>query len=493
MNVAPDNTALIEGLRREAKQSLYFFARAIVKFKEMAPGFHGDLCRFIERTDAKRKLILAPRGHFKSSVTSIAYPTWRVINDPNIRILLTNATATNAEHFLRRIKAIFEKNDVFQMLFPEVIPTFDKNTKWSSTEIQVPRTVDFPEATIETLGVGGRAASRHYNVQIKDDLINEETAESIEGMEHVIAHHQYSEGLFDRPEDGEDIVIGTRWAFNDYYEWLIKRDGRYAHYIRSAVEDGRPIFPERFSVASLADIERVQGPYKYACQYLNSPADASVADFKVDWLRYYKFDEKNRIIAEGVEKPIKLESLHVYAQVDPAITEDKRRSDTSRNAITVEGIDKDDRIFLLDVFAERCSPIDLINQMFKMHDQWSPIRWGVEAVAYQKAIRPFVEERMRREGKFLYVEDYVPGKTAKEARIRGLQPYFFDRKVFVRHGMTDFLKEYMQFPVGSTRDILDALAYGPQMWTSPTSEDENEDAEKALRGYLSHVNPITGY
>lgn len=59
--------------------------------------------------------------------------------------------------------------------------------------------------------------------------------------------------------------------------------------------------------------------------------------------------------------------------------------------------------------------------------------------------------------------------------------------------MTDFLKEYMQFPVGSTRDILDALAYGPQMWTSPTSEDENEDAEKALRGYLSHVNPITGY
>jgi len=126
--------------------------KAIVGFEDLVPGIHGDMCRWIERP-TRRKLGLVPRDHLKTSIWTIADTIRRIAVDPNVRMLIGNETATNAAHFLRRIQAVFERASLFRWLFPEIIPEQGK-TKWSETEMLVNRSHDYPESTVEAMGVG---------------------------------------------------------------------------------------------------------------------------------------------------------------------------------------------------------------------------------------------------------------------------------------------------------------------------------------------------
>jgi hypothetical protein len=79
-------------------------------------GCHGSMATWI-RNPSRRKLGLAPRDHLKTSVWTIADTVGRIAINPNIRILIINETASNAQNFLTRIKAVFERNAIFRWVF----------------------------------------------------------------------------------------------------------------------------------------------------------------------------------------------------------------------------------------------------------------------------------------------------------------------------------------------------------------------------------------
>ena len=251
-----------------AYKSLYFFAKSVVGFRDFTAGLHKELCDIIQNTDDLRKLILIPRGCFKSSSCTIAYSTWRAMKDPNIRILIVSNTATNAERFLREIRAIFFQNNLFRNLWPELCPEMSAiRLKDTETELCIPRTKNYGESTFTAIGVGGKATSKHFDLIIKDDLIDESINYDGTMMDDIIMWHKYSEGLFNKPSEGEDIIIGTRYHFNDIYQHILDNEPNYKQYIRSAMENGKPIFPERLSVEVLESIKAKQGPVIYADQY----------------------------------------------------------------------------------------------------------------------------------------------------------------------------------------------------------------------------------
>ena len=59
-------------------------------------------------------------------------------------------TYTNACGKLGAIKQIFEGNDLFKALYPEILPTSD--SKWSKDAATVNRSGAYPEATWEAAG-----------------------------------------------------------------------------------------------------------------------------------------------------------------------------------------------------------------------------------------------------------------------------------------------------------------------------------------------------
>ncbi|MGC9445207.1 MAG: hypothetical protein ACP5E9_09830 [Candidatus Methanospirareceae archaeon] len=77
---------------------LFQFARAILDYPLLQEDPHHAWCTELDRRH-KRSLWLEPRHTFKSTVFTKAYPIWRLFREPDLRILIVNATAENAEAF----------------------------------------------------------------------------------------------------------------------------------------------------------------------------------------------------------------------------------------------------------------------------------------------------------------------------------------------------------------------------------------------------------
>ena len=475
-------------IREKAISSTYVMA-GVLGFHDITPRLHLEMCNWIDGT-SRRKLGLVPRDHLKTSVWTIANTIRRIVIDPNIRILIGNETATNAAHFLRRIKAVFERNDIFKWLFPEVIPDFSKVSKWSETEMIVPRTNDYPEATVETIGVGGAVVSRHYKLIKLDDLVGKEASESADVMQKTIDWYQYCESLLEDPRDVIE-TYGTRWSYNDIYAWIEKHEGQdIDRFFRSARdENGEPIWKERFPSGELDRIRRKMGTFKYSCQYENDPRDPESASFDEKWLRYYNY-MAGSIVPEG-GSPIDVASLSKFMRVDPAISE---RPGAARSAIVVDGVHSDGRVFLLEAWAKRCQPFEMLDVIFQMQKDYDCISVGVESVAYQRILKPIIEREAEQRGVWLNVVELRPdSREKKENRIRGVQPFLERGLIWVRRDQEDFLEEYRQFPVGKTVDILDAFAYGPHQWNAPLEGDELEEEREEHEFRYGSRSLTTGY
>ena len=95
-------------LRQKGKENLYIFNKFVLGVDTgnnkvpLAP-FHKELCKTVQDSKDKKKLILVPRMHLKSTLATVGYSVFRIINDPNIRILILSATYQNAVDFVGAI------------------------------------------------------------------------------------------------------------------------------------------------------------------------------------------------------------------------------------------------------------------------------------------------------------------------------------------------------------------------------------------------------
>lgn len=304
--------------REAAERSLYVFAKAVLGLNRLTKHLHLPVCDLLTRIPPYRKLVLLPRDHLKSSIVAKALPIHILIQpkEHNIylpkcdgastRVLLSNETATNAEHFLRWVMAKFETCKLLRALWPHRCWNNPRreSKKWQEKEMMIPRDEDFPEASIETIGVGGAITSRHYNVLIKDDLISIEAANSAVVMQTAIEWHKASRALMDDPDKSLEFIIGTRWAVYDLYEYIEKEDPSVEVYKRAGIEDGASIWPEMFSLETHARLRKEFGTL-YPLLYLNNATDPALADFDMEQIRMFQV-EGDKIVFDETEQDLLL-------------------------------------------------------------------------------------------------------------------------------------------------------------------------------------------
>lgn len=509
--------AQLARIRERAEADLFYFAKGILNYNYLDEEFHGPICRFLQ-SPVQRKLVALPRGHFKTTVGTISYSIWRAVKDPDIRILVSNATATNAEKFLEAIRTQFESNGLLRALWPEVIPDTSK-VRWNNTAAELRRSRPWTEATFEAIGVGGRVASRHYDLIIKDDLIDLSDKQDLDDVaaliQTAIDWHQYSYGLFVNAENGEELIIGTRWHRDDLLAWIRKHQASDStpdtstlkfHCYEHAIRGVEPIFKRSadgkhgFTREGLDQLRRTLGPYKYSGQYLLDPNDPTVAEFQRSWLRYYNLTDDGRIelpgvvTAKGVRPAYGVGQLDRYLLVDPALSKKKKADYTG---IVAVGVTPGAYKIVLEANDLKAEPLELIEAIIAATQRWRPICVGIEAVAFQKMIKPFLEFVARSRSVYIPVREFrTDTRVSKENRIRALVPEFARGMIFLGEGMGELESEIDGFPVAKDQHLLDALAYGPQLW-GPGGEplSDEEAAEERFEEELALVgrNSLTGY
>ncbi len=290
-------------LRKRADSSLYYFNKVVLGYAQNIDHLHLPMCQHLQETQGKQKRgYLYPRGHFKSTNISKGYPLWRLAKDPNMRIAIVGESGPVAAKNLRDTKWHITKNEMFRWLYPELIPEDLNKTKWTDSEVLLPRNRSFDESSITTIGVGAKTTGFHYDLIIYDDIIGLVAAESPPEMEAAIEWFRLAPGLLHDPAVSEEVFVGTRWLYGDQdiYGWEMENMGEFEWLVRSAIEDEKAIFPERFSLETLAKIRKREGDYRFSCQYMNKPIPSGGSAFDSTWLQTYGVSEDLKSIEIGV-------------------------------------------------------------------------------------------------------------------------------------------------------------------------------------------------
>jgi len=163
----------------------------------------------------KRKLITVPRGAFKSSIASIAYPIWKLLRDPNERILIDSEVFSNAVTYLRSIKTHIQSADFIEM-FGDIT-----GDPWQESNIQVrTRTKNYKEPSITCGGVATTKVGQHYSTIIGDDYNSRENSKTREAAMKVVDHYRYNLNILE--PDGEYVIIGTRYSEDDLIGFILR-------------------------------------------------------------------------------------------------------------------------------------------------------------------------------------------------------------------------------------------------------------------------------
>lgn len=203
-------------MREYYQRSLFDFAKFQLGYKDITKRTHGKIVDALEESTSK-KLICVPRGCFKSTITSISYPLWLLIRNPNLRIMIDSEIYTNSKNFLREIRGHIESED-FKAVFGDLVGPL-----WQEGDIILKsRTRVLKEPSISCAGVETTKVGMHFDVIIFDDLCSDNNMNTEESREKVIRHYQMATAILE--PGGVMVVVGTRYHDMDVIGHIVKQE-----------------------------------------------------------------------------------------------------------------------------------------------------------------------------------------------------------------------------------------------------------------------------
>lgn len=487
----------------------------------------------------RRRLILDPRGHLKTTVNAQAHTIQWILNYPDVSIAIWQSNSEKAELILKEIKHHFQFNEKFRALFPELVPQKRPQDFGTKSEFTTPGRsplVSRRESTVMTLSIEKGTAGLHFDVMKFSDIVEPENVKTAERIQAVKSAFYMAENLLVSPSYWIDVE-GTIYTFDDLYYDLIDQwkkediDAKVPEYLihvrgcyKKAFPAGQdetftpntinlphlknergyeiPIFPydhaglERFNYEKLERM-RAKDPYTFSCQQLNNPQGG--ADGKIIFPVNENFPL--RIRSDKFRQNVRIASRTL--SVDTAETANAR---SNYSALVVGAWDGYGRCWIEHITREKFLPLDLIQAIVAAVLKYKPSEVKIEETAFVRGLEVGLRREMDLKSIFIPLE-FVKrdNQITKNERIQStLQPYYTQGLIrFVdpvdgdKSGWAAFhalLEELRTFPKGRTDDILDATAdlFQGKEWfgrefARPTPE---QASETAWRKYLQIEDPF---
>lgn len=205
----------LKELEREIyKKSLYRTAKYLLGFSDVNINTHGDMVRALEELEFRTNgianaLIVMPRGSLKSSISSIAFPIWRLLRDPNKRILIDSATYDLSTQLLSAIANHLESPPVTSLF-----GTFKTKGDWSSKSLTIAqRTKILATPSLVAGGIGSPKVGSHFDIIICDDINTDKNSATPELRQKVYDHYRMNFAILD--PGGDFALVGTRYSADD--------------------------------------------------------------------------------------------------------------------------------------------------------------------------------------------------------------------------------------------------------------------------------------
>lgn len=474
----------------------YHFCVDIVGLNDLHEPFHSQVCNFASGyfpNDQSNlhlyRLILAFRGSFKSSVTSVCLPAWKIAKEVidsrgecNISIGVASERIALARKFVRQSRKVLESK-AYRTLFGNHKPQ-GRATNWGTDEYEsrFRNSLVNKDPTVFTIALGVERTGFHANIIIADDLQAYSTAFSLEQIEKCYELYTLLHSiLVDSPtrgQRGEMVLSGTRWHHEDIYHRIkeaAKEEADTAVRFRTlwlpiVDKDGTPTFPTVFNETKIANIQAKVTSYVWACQYLLDPTPSGAKKFNINDLQY-----RNPQIDNEVQQRAR---FYTYMGIDPNfISADRMRAGEAKaNAwtVVVTGlIDEDFNIYILECWRARPTKLLLAEEVWRQAKLHRPQLVGVQQFDYRVLKEEF--DRMTHQTGWTPNFEWMhsaQGDARKSDRIEGaLEGLVKAKKLWIYRGLTWLEEEFDRFPYSKTFDGLDAITNMVKVARAPLKRD----------------------
>lgn len=189
-----------------------------------------------------RLMVIEPPGHAKSTVTTIAYPTWHIGRHRDHSIIGATTTGRLAEQFIDSIAEVIDTDSRYHAVFPNVRP--DRHRGWSRDGLFVTRPYrpGQKDPSIAFVGAGGPIIGRRGDVMILDDAVDEPVARSELMLAKRVQWVKQSVRSRLKP-NGKVLIAGTVWAEADVLG-AMRELGTFVVVVMRALSDTKQVYAE---------------------------------------------------------------------------------------------------------------------------------------------------------------------------------------------------------------------------------------------------------
>jgi hypothetical protein len=212
---------------------------------------------------------------------------------------------------------------------------------------------------------------------------------------------------------------------------------------RDDAGDRQAIWPDRFP---LKTIDATRAAYvqlgmlnSFAQEFLCEAVDQSTRVFQADMIRV---------------EPRERKPWHpVYCMYDPARTTLKTSATTGLAVWSWIG----PKLVVWESYGRKLSPSEIVEDMFRVDDQYSPVALGVEETGLNDWLLQPIRQQMLLRGRILPLRP-VHAPKGKFDFIRGLESFFRAGDIVLAADLPDLREQLLGFPNGDI-DAPNALAY----------------------------------
>jgi len=476
----------------------------------------------------------APRGSYKTTVT-IAWILWRIVRNPNIRVLYAMDTGKEAKKKLRAMMHHLSRKDALILKLWPGMAIMDRTGE--SFTICGRTKSGIVDPSVEAVGVESDFTGSHRDIICMDDAVNFQNIRTDTGIEKVRDFFDHLIPLLD--PGGVMLVIGTRYADADLYgdvlrDMLIEVGGVWKALVlgcgmelyrnKEGLWDlrGKAIFNHQPYEVLISILRTMSGMThsKFACQYLNS---ILAADEQI----FHRFQFQTETWAESGSW---LPKCRWHILTDTATSEER---DACFTVIALLGIDGTDNAYLADLRVGRWNPMVVIETILEVFETWTAkginaTQICMEKVSLNKTYRAWLETLMRQRQLKVPVTETSRGAASgsKDQRIEGLGGRFQNKRFYVMDSVPhlyddgihkkvlwdpqgfrdekthvalpggELVDQFVRFPKGRFKDIPDCIAdldhyeKGQRVCKGSGHRDEIRDILSGRAGQATQVAAV---
>jgi predicted phage terminase large subunit-like protein len=369
-------------------------------------------------------IITLPPRHGKSEYSSHYLPAWLLINLPNTEVILASYQATFAAKWGLKVRNVLEQ---FNLVNPH------KSAAHSFLTTN--------GGSFHTAGVEGAITGQGANWLIIDDPIKNDKVAFSPVMRESIWNWYLSTAYTRLEPNANIIIIQTRWHHDDLVGRILNEENDWEVINIPAIakqndllkrKEGEPLWVNRYPIEVLKKIEKTIGRYWFSALYQQEPISAEYQIFKPEnWQFYY-------------ERP---NCSYIIQTWDTAF---KTGEANDYSVCATWGV-YSGNCYLLDLWRNKCTFLDLLNQVVLQFNIWKPSRVCIEDAASGQDLIPTLKKNT-----------HIPIKAIptmnKEIRAHIVSPMIDSGNVYIPADVTwlpDFINEHSQFPAGKHDDMVD--------------------------------------